>query len=283
MAFEVEEPALYLKTILYDETQYRLGYRKFYELCWNFEEETKEQVEPPNFGRLENESDASWTKRAEGEQTKFIGVLKSKHDRRDGDTKKKTLQRLVYGRNALTHVLADPGSSVNWEAEPLASESFKSFEQRCYEQYIALVKGIIDSEAYDNAPANPYDPAHHSAILLLDGLKSSGRHGEYYARNIRESLAKAWANGEHRATYRHLAAGEKFTSWEKRQNMFGGTGVTIQGGLDDFEGCFNIYKELPEQLTSSLNEAEAKIFADNYKPVCPLYDSVARRMLTSRW
>lgn len=204
--------------------------------------------------------------------------MKSDHNRRDGESKKKTLQRLALGRSDLKRLFVKLASSVDWGAHPLVSESYDSFEQTCYEQYLALVKGIVYTEAYVNAPDNPYDPADHVAILALGSLKVNGKDGEYYARNICERLAKAWANGEHSSTHQRSGTGGAFTPWEKRQDVFGETGVTIQGGLLDFAGCLRVYKELPEQLTSSLTETEAKIFADRYQPVCSLYNSMVRRM-----
>jgi len=258
-----------LEDLLRDEGEL-FGYERFSRPQWDFNS-MEDRAEPPNFGRLDNEDDASWTSRSEGEQKKFIEVLSKNHDRKDDESKKDTLERLDSGHETLKMVLAQISWPINSETQPLEWTSYKAFAQTCYKQYLDLVKGVFESAAYQESPDKPYDPADHVAVFTLGGLKATSRHGEYYARNICERLAKAWANGEHKPTFRKLRSDEHdYSSWEQvqRQKMLATTGVTIQGGLDDFECCYRHYHRLPWELEASLTEEEATIFAENYKPVC---------------
>ena len=104
-------------------------------------------------------------------------------------------------------------------------------------------------------------------MLSLGGLSADSVHGEYYAKNICERLAKAWSNGEHRPTFRKLKANESYPLWEQRQNELRATGVTIEGGLNDFESCFYTLKSIPSKLEKSLNLEEAQEFYRAYAPV----------------
>jgi hypothetical protein len=159
---------------------------------------------------------------------------------------------------------------------------FLCFQQLCYDRYTDLVKGVWQSDAYIESPSVSYDPADHSAVRALGSLKGRAKHGEIYARNINERLAKAWANGEHKPVFRTLGLDEEYPAWEYRQALVGATGVTIQGGLDDFEFCFYTFKDLAGKLDSSINEAEAQKFSEDYASVCGLRDTAIRWMLTLR-
>jgi hypothetical protein len=154
--------------------------------------------------------------------------------------------------------------------------------QTCYEQYLDHVKSGLKSEAYLNAPDIPYDPADHPAVCELDILANTAKNGEFYARKISAPLAKAWANGEHKPVFRQLsgAPDDKYPVWEEFQNEVKATGGSIQRGLDDFERCFYALRYLPARLDSSFGEAEAQKFSEGYAPVCSLYDSAIKWMLT---
>lgn len=268
----------YLNVLLSRRNGGRFGYPRF---PWH-SREMQSQIDLPNFRRLEGESDESWSTRAEGEQKKFIESFKVKHNRKEGESKKESLERLDQGHVTLKVALAKLSGFVNSETQPLEWKSYLAFKQKCYEQYVELVKSILVSEGFREAPEKPYDPADHAAVLALGRLKSTAVHGEYYARNICERLAKAWANGEHRPTFRKLKPEEKYPLWEQRQNELKATGVTIEGGLNDFESCFYTFKDLPAKLTSSFNEAEARQFSKNYGSVRNplLFLRLIERMLT---
>lgn len=72
----------------------------------------------------------------------------------------------------------------------------------------------------------------------------------------------------------------EYPPWEARQNELKATGISSEGGLNDFESCFYTFKDLPAMLDSSFEEAEAQKFSESYAPVCGLRDLVIRRMLT---
>jgi hypothetical protein len=118
-------------------------------------------------------------------------------------------------------------------------------------------------------------------VQALGRLKATSVHGEYYARNHCERLAKAWANGEHGPTFRKLAQGEEYPLWEKRQNELKATGLSVEGALNDLEACFYITRDLPRQLMDScekagypgqlfvsFGKAEAQEFSNSYASVC---------------
>jgi hypothetical protein len=263
MAQGIRKAEQHLHYLLSSRNSRRFGYRRFFRPHWRFES----QNVPLDWERLENESDESWTERSEGEQKKYIESCKKLYSRRDGESKKETLERLDEGFQNLRNQLAILAYSINSEDQPLEWKSYEAFAQTCYQEYTQLVESIFESAEFRQAPDKPYNPADHQAVLALGRLKSTAVHGEYYAKNINERLAKAWANGEHRPTFRKLKYNETYPLWEQRQNELKATGVTIEGGLNDFESCFYTIKDLPGKLDSSFKDGEAGSFSAGYRDV----------------
>ena len=114
-----------LEDLLRDEGEL-FGYERFSRPQWDFNS-MEDRAEPPNFGRLDNEDDASWTSRSEGEQKKFIEVLSKNHDRKDDESKKDTLERLDSGHETLKMVLAQISWPINSETQPLEWTSYEGF------------------------------------------------------------------------------------------------------------------------------------------------------------
>jgi hypothetical protein len=260
-----------LNMMLSSRNSNRFGHPRFLRPHWRFRE-MLDQTTLPNFDRLKDESDEDWTTRSKIEQKTFIESLKSTHARCDGESKNETLERIDQGHHTIKIALAELGVAIDSETQPLEWKSYSDFCSMCYKEYIQFVKGILTSEAYRNSPQKPYNPADHAAVIALGRLKTTSKHGEYYAGNINERLAKAWANGEHRPTFRKLklksdGTMEEYPLWEKRENELKATGITIEGGLNDFESCFYTFKDLPGKLKASCNSAEARVFSENYGPV----------------
>jgi hypothetical protein len=290
MVFRVsleEDPRQYLKNALSSLSDNVFGSRHSrnpsteHRATWDFRKIMREH-KGPDFRRLEGENDESWVARVEGEQQAFIDLVKAETDRQKGDSQKMTLERLDLGYEISSMVLTPLQYRIDSETQPLEWKAYKAFSNASYGQYDDLAKSIFKSEAFKNAPQTLPGPADHPAVLALGSLMSRAKHGEIYARNINERLAKAWANGEHRPVFRKLRDDEGYPKWELRQILLRATGVTIEGGLNDFESCFYTFKDLPAKLDESFKEAKAQNFYEGYASVCELYDRVTGRILMQR-
>lgn len=114
--------------------------------------------------------------------------------------------------------------------------------------------------------------ATHKAILRLESLKNTADHGEYYAKNIREDLAGAWSRGEHRPKGRVCKPGETISSAERNAAQNAATGVTIQGGIDDFAGCLSIIERLEGDFADPVDAKTAERMYDAYDDVSDSFD-----------
>lgn len=258
-SFVIDDPYIWFALTGGD---YELYYSRPY---WNDEDEV--DVPAPNWAAAEGESEEARLKRVKDEETQFVEAYKVNYGRLDNESQKETLERINRGKQALRCQLADLGYSIDSEAQPSQWEEYVSFKKTAESEYMRHVLDIIFGNAFQSSPTKPYDPADHPAVLSLGGLSADSVHGEYYAKNICERLAKAWSNGEHRPTFRSLKPGETYPLWEQRQNELKATGITIEGGLNDFESCFYTLKSIPAKLENTLNGEEAREFYNAYAPV----------------
>lgn len=67
----------------------------------------------------------------------------------------------------------------------------------------------------------------HTAGELLSGIKNISELGEYLAENLRDDLAKSWANGEHNVVKWRLAPGESYTAAENVHYDLESRGATV--------------------------------------------------------
>lgn len=167
----------------------------------------------------------------------------------------------------MSQSLASLAYSINSETDPEQWEAYIAFKKLAEKEYVLQVIDILSGEPFKKSPKKPYNPADHPAVLALGSLSADSDHGEYYAKNINARLAQAWANGAHRPTFRKLKPEERYPLWETRQNANKATGITIEGGLKDFESCFYALKSIPDKFKESLNDAEARAFANAYPDV----------------
>lgn len=222
-------------------------------------------IVPPSWKRLEDESSKSWTQRSKGEQERFIESYKKLYSRTDGETKKKTLERLDQGFLILKNMFAVFATETDSEDQPSEWNMFLAFAQACYEEYAQLAESIFGSAEFQQALDHPYTPADHGAVLALGRLKATAVHGD--KNGINRRLAEAWAHDDHQSIFRHLQPNETYPSWEQRENELKSPGYTIEGGLHDLESCFYTLNSLPEKLDSSFKDGEAELFSAGYRDV----------------
>lgn len=107
----------------------------------------------------------------------------------------------------------------------------------------------------------------HPAVGTLERIKALSKHGEYYAENVTERLAKAWSQGEHQPTFRTLKPGEDYTSAEMNAMPTAATGVTVAGCMDDFSSCGQEWRQLANDLSHQPNDEDMKQIYDAYDTV----------------
>lgn len=201
----------------------------------------------PDWDLLEGENEETRSKRCVTEERSYIDAYKARFNRVVNDSQTETLDRVNQGKEAMKQSLASLQYSINSDSEPEKWKAYLAFRKLAEKEYMLQVISILSGEAFKTSPLKPYN--------------------EYYAKNICERLAKAWANGEHRPTFRKLVYPEKYPIWEERQNANMATRVTIEGGLKDFEACFYTLKSIPDKFKEIFNEAEARAFANAYPDV----------------
>lgn len=89
-----------------------------------------------------------------------------------------------------------------------------------------------------------------SAIVTsLHYLSGQSEDATYPTQNMREDLAKAWANGENNVQKRILAAGETDYSWaEKQVHDLAGKGMGVERAVNGFELCLQTLRILVTEL-----------------------------------
>ena len=107
----------------------------------------------------------------------------------------------------------------------------------------------------------------HGAVSRLKGLQFTADYGEYYARNIRQDLARAWSRGEHQPKSRVYRLGEVETSAEANARQNAATGVTIQGAINAFLGCLDVIQALDGDFAKAVDKESAEKLYDAYDDV----------------
>lgn len=75
-----------------------------------------------------------------------------------------------------------------------------------------------------------------AVVTSLHYLSGQSEDATYPAQNMREDLAKAWANGENDVQKRVLAAGETDYTWaEKLVHDLAGKGMGVERAVSGFE------------------------------------------------
>ena len=201
----------------------------------------------PNFEKQQNESHDDRRLRIQAETDAFVWAHTEKYIVEDRLLAEVSLERYTEGYESLQDSLKMLSSLVNESSETEPASFYKLLCDKLVPEYQQLIaKAKLDRS---QAPKPPERKV-YEAVEAMEALKQESIHGEYYARNMREDLARSWANGEDVAKYRHLGPGEELPAGERRQVERNVRGTSIAGGLRDFETCFHVFRDLPDQLAS---------------------------------
>lgn len=105
------------------------------------------------------------------------------------------------------------------------------------------------------------------AVEALSRLGSTSKDALYSAGNIREDLAKAWANGQHNVVRRKLQYGEEHTVTEKNGYDLAGKGMTVERAVNYFADCLEHLKSLSKALDTVPDKEAAKQLFDGWDKV----------------
>jgi hypothetical protein len=223
----------------------------------------------PDWSKKEGESDVVWESRVRAEEDAFLAAYKVNYAKVGNEDMQQRLLRIRDEETTLWAAIDEiEGNLIDFGLSSGQNLRFvlmanKALEAQTQARKAAQLQGLPSF-----TPSQQEIPRHPVATTLR-GLQEGAKFGEYYARNISERLAKAWSQGEHRPTFRKLEAGEDdYPLWEQRQNQLTPTGVTIQGALDSFEGCFDTLETLRKLLTESPDAKGATQIYDAYDDVC---------------
>lgn len=117
---------------------------------------------------------------------------------------------------------------------------------------------------------------------VVDSLHNLSKHSEdatYPTENMREDLAKAWANGENNVQKRVLAAGETDHTWaEKQVYDMAGKGMGVERAVKRFELCLQTLRALVTELDQAPTAEEASNIWGAYDKVPHALQSSAETM-----
>lgn len=201
----------------------------------------------PNFEKQQNESHDDRRLRIQAETDAFVWAHTEKYIVEDRLLAEVSLERYTEGYESLQDSLKMLSSLVNESSETEPASFYKLLCDKLVPEYQQLIaKAKLDRS---QAPKPPERKV-YEAVEAMEALKQESIHGEYYARNMREDLARSWANGEDVAKYRHLGPGEELPAGDRRQVERNVRGTSIAGGLRDFDTCLHVFRDLPDQLVS---------------------------------
>lgn len=126
-------------------------------------------------------------------------------------------------------------------------------------------------------------------VSFLYNLGWDAGEATYPAQNMREDLAKAWANGENHVEKRVLEAGEITHTWAEEQAYdMAGKGLGVERAVKGFERCLNDLRHLVTQLDQTPTADEASEIWGAYDKVGSTFEGrdselIERQNLDKYW
>lgn len=105
------------------------------------------------------------------------------------------------------------------------------------------------------------------AVRFLSLLGQSSKDALYSVENIREDLAKAWADGKHNVVKRKLQRGESHDFAEEVEYSTAARGVTVDRAINYFADCLHHLENLSKALDTAPDAESAKQLFDGWDKV----------------